>query len=156
MEYKCTDLNVHQTFDCCCQLFLIELLRQSLYKAMIKGIIIGISKGINCAPLLVDLFLCFYAAEFIQRNLSKTTKLQKINPSNLTFMYIDDILSINDPHFTNWIPLIYPKEIEIKETTETASSVLCLEIYFIFNTNCQLYDKRDDFKFAIIHFPHLK
>jgi hypothetical protein len=73
-------------------------MRQSLYKAMIKDIIIGISKGINCAPLLVDLFLYFYAAEFIQRNLSKTTKLQKINPSNLTFMYIDDILSINDPY----------------------------------------------------------
>ena len=69
-------------------------------------------------------------------------------------MYIDDILSINDPHFTNWIPLIYPppKEIEIKETIETASSGLCLEIYFTFNTNCQLYDERDDFKFAIIHF----
>jgi len=29
-------------------------------------------------------------------------------------MYIDDVLSINNPNFANWIPLIYHKELEIE------------------------------------------
>jgi hypothetical protein len=31
--------------------------------------------------------------------------------------------------FVNWIPLKYPEEIEIKETTATASFVSFLDIY---------------------------
>ena len=45
---------------------------------------------------------------------------------------------------------------EINETTETTSSALLLDIYLKFDTNGQLstrlYDKRDDFNFAIINF----
>jgi hypothetical protein len=33
-------------------------------------------------------------------------------------------------NFANWIPLIYPKEIEIKETMEAASSDSFLDIFF--------------------------
>jgi hypothetical protein len=53
------------------------------------------------------------------------------------------------------IPL---NELEIEETSETASSVSFLDIYVKFGTNSQLstrvYDKRDNF-FAIINFPLL-
>jgi len=45
------------------------------------------------------------------------------------------------------------------ETTGTASSASYTDIYPNFSTNGQLsirlYDKRDDFNFAIIHFPHI-
>jgi hypothetical protein len=42
---------------------------------------------------------------------------------NLNFRYIYYVLLINNPDFANWIPLIFPpKKLEIKETTETASS----------------------------------
>jgi hypothetical protein len=48
--------------------------------------------GTNCAPLLADLFLYSYEAEFIQ-------KLEESKPLavalNSTFRYIYDILSIN-------------------------------------------------------------
>jgi uncharacterized protein with PQ loop repeat len=85
-------------------------------------------------------------------------KITEAKSSNLTFVYIDDILSINDPHFTNWIPLIYPQTIEIKETTETASFSSFLDIYLTFDTNGELsycdYDKRN-FNFAIVNFPRL-
>lgn len=44
-------------------------------------------------------------------------------------------------------------------TTETAHSVSFLEIHVTLDTNGQLstrlYDKRGDFTFVIIHFPHL-
>ena len=57
-------------------------------------------------------------------------------------MYIDDDLSINNQNFTNCIPLInihvLPKELEIKETTKTASSASFLDNYFIVCTSFHL------------------
>ena len=107
--------------------------------------------------ILVDLSLYSYEAEFIQNN-DQRQKITEAKSPNLTFVYIDDILSINDPHFTNWIPLIYPQTIEIKETTETASFSSFLDIYLTFDTNGELsycdYDKRN-FNFAIVNFPRL-
>ena len=56
-------------------------------------------------------------------------------------------------------PLIYPPELEIKETTDTASSASFLELYLEFDDSGQLstktYDKRDDFNFKIINFPNM-
>jgi hypothetical protein len=50
---------------------------------------------------------------------------------NFTYRYTDDVLSINNSRFAEFLPLIYPPELEIKETTDTASSAsfldLCLE-----------------------------
>jgi hypothetical protein len=39
-----------------------------------------------------------------------------------TYRYIDDVLSINNSRFPEFLPLIYPPELEVKETTDTASS----------------------------------
>ena len=79
---------------------------------------------------------------------------------NVTFKYIDDVQSNSNPNFTNWIPLISPKNLFlIKETAETVSSASFLDTYLFFYTNGQLftrfYDKNDDFNFAIINCPHL-
>ena len=56
-------------------------------------------------------------------------------------------------------PLIYPPELEIKETTDTASSASFLDLYLEFDHSGQLstkiYDKRDDFNFKIINFPNM-
>jgi hypothetical protein len=55
--------------------------------------------------------------------------------------------------------LIYPPDLEVKETTDTASSASFLDIYFEFDDSGQLsttlYDKRDDFNFKIINFPNM-
>jgi hypothetical protein len=55
--------------------------------------------------------------------------------------------------------LIYPPELEIRETTDTASSASFLDLYLEFDDNGQLstkiYDKRDDFNFKIINFPNM-
>ena len=37
--------------------------------------------------------------------------------------------------FPNWISLIYTKELEVKEMTETASSASVLDIYLKFDSN---------------------
>ena len=36
---------------------------------------------------------------------------------NFTYRYKDDVLSINNPHFENYLGLMYPAEFEIKDTT---------------------------------------
>jgi hypothetical protein len=55
--------------------------------------------------------------------------------------------------------LIYPPELEVKETTVTASSASFLDWYLEFDDSGQLstkfYDKRDDFNFKIINFPNM-
>jgi hypothetical protein len=56
---------------------------------------VGIPMGTNCAPLLADLFLYSYKADFIQVFLKKNEK--KLTRSfNFTFRYIDDVLSLNN------------------------------------------------------------
>ena len=54
--------------------------------------------GTNCAPLLADLFLYSYEAEFIQQ-LLKDGKKNVAKNFNFTFRYIDDVLSINNNDF---------------------------------------------------------
>ena len=81
----------------------------------------------------------------------------RLEPSNFTYRYIDDVLSVNNSRFAELLPLIYPPELEVKETTDTASSASFLELYLEFDDNGQLstkrYNKPDDFNFKIINFP---
>ena len=78
---------------------------------------VGIPMGTNCAPLLADLFLYSYEAEFLQNLLKKQDK--KLAQSfNFTFRYIDDVLSLSNSKFGDYLHLIYPSELEIKDTTE--------------------------------------
>jgi hypothetical protein len=37
---------------------------------------------------------------------------------NFTYRYIDDVSSINNSRFAEFLPLIYPPELEVKETTD--------------------------------------
>jgi hypothetical protein len=87
--------------------------------------VVGISMGTNCAPLLADLFLYSYESEFLQ-NLVKDKKIHEARAFNFT--------------------LIYPPELEIKETTYTASSASFVDLYLEFDDSGQLsttiYDKR--------------
>ena len=83
--------------------------------------IIGIPMGTNRAPLLADIFLYLYEAEFIQSLLSAGRK-RLASQFNFTYRYIDDALSINNPDFENFLGQIYSSELEIKDTTENNTS----------------------------------
>ena len=106
----------------------------------------------NCAPLLADLFLHSYEAEFVQKLLRDNNKKLAVS-FNHTFRYIDDVLSINNNNFHNYVHLIYPDELDIKDTTESDNSASYLDILLNIDSNgrltTSLYDKRDDFDFAI-------
>ena len=65
----------------------------------------GIPMGTISAPLLTDLFLYSYEADFIQGLLKKNENKLSFN---FTFRYIDDVLSLNNSRFGDFVGRIYP------------------------------------------------
>ena len=113
--------------------------------------------GTNCAPLLADLFLYSYEAEFVQKLLSNKQKTRSAS-FNFTFRYIDDVLSINNRSFHDHLHTIQPSELEIKETTETSTPASYLDLLLSMTDgtlSTKLYDKRDDFVFRIVNLPYI-
>ena len=74
-----------------------------------------------------------------------------------TFRYIDDVLSLNNTRFSDFVDCIYP--IEINYTTDTARSAANLDLHLEVDSErrlrTKLYDKRDDFNFPIVKFPFI-
>ena len=66
--------------------------------------------GTNCAPLLANIFMYIYEAEFIESLLS-TGRKRLASRLNFTYRYIDDVLSIYNPDFENYLGRknLYPK-----------------------------------------------
>ena len=75
---------------------------------------------------------------------------------NFTYRYIDDVLSINNKHFENYLGQMYPAEFEIINMTR-ATHLLPNWIYSCLSggTVTSLYGKRDDFNCHITNFPFL-
>ena len=69
--------------------------------------------------LFLNLFVYSYESEFLQK-LVKDKKIHEARAFNFIYRYIDDVLSINNSRFAEFLPLIYPPELEVKETTDTA------------------------------------
>ena len=109
---------------------------------------VGIPMGTNCAPLLADLFLYSYENEFLDK-LIKEGKRKLARRFNLSYRYIDDLISFNNKRFKEFISDIYPKELTISETTESTSVASYLDLLFTRdrskNITTKLYDKRDAF-----------
>ena len=81
---------------------------------------VGIPMETNCAPLLADLFLYSYENEFLDK-LIKEGKRKLARKFNLSYRYIDDLISFNNKRFKELISNIYPKN-SIFETTESILS----------------------------------
>ena len=78
---------------------------------------VGIPMETNRAPLLGDLFLYSYKNELLD-NLIKEGKRKLAKKFNLSYCYIDDLISFNNTRFKEFISDIYPKELTISEATE--------------------------------------
>ena len=91
-----------------------------------------------------------------------------------TFRYIDDLFSVNNVDFGNYISAIYPSELELKDTSTSSTEVCYLDTEthkglnpygFLLDINIKtgdntpfrfsIYDKREDFAFRIVNFPHM-
>ena len=112
----------------------------------------------DCTPLLADLFLYSYENEFLNK-LIKEGKRKIARRFNLSYRYIDDLISFNNKRFKEFISDIYPKELTISETTESTSVASYPDLLFIRdksnNITTKLHDKRDAFGFHIVNFPFM-
>ena len=91
-------------------------------------------------------------------NLSKSGNLALVEKFNNTFRYIDDILSMDNPVFTDNIQLIYPSELQLNKSDTSDLEASFLDLQLKVNTgkiNINVYDKRDDFNFKIVNYPFL-
>ena len=119
---------------------------------------ICIPMGTNCVPLLADLLLYSYESDFINGLLKKNEK-KLARSFNFTFRCIDDVLSLNNSRFGDFVDRIYPIELEIKDTTDTERSASYLDLHLKIDNDgrlrMKLYDKRDGFNFPIVNFPFI-
>ena len=119
---------------------------------------VGIPMGTNCAPLLADLFLYCYENEFSDK-LIKEGKRKLARKFDLSYRYVDNLISFNNKRFKEFISDIYPKELTISETTESTSVASYPDLLFTRdksnNITTKLYDKRDAFGFHIVNFPFM-
>ena len=117
-----------------------------------------VSIPMGTAPSLADLFLYSYENEFLD-NLIKEGKRKLARKFNLSYRYIEDLISFDNKRFKEFISDIYPKELTISETTESTSIASYLDLLFIpdksNNVTTKLCDKRDAFGFHIVNFPFM-
>ena len=69
---------------------------------------VGIPMGTNCAPLLADLFLYSYENEFLDE-LNKEGKRKLASKFNLSYRYIDDLISFNNKNLRSSFLAFTPK-----------------------------------------------
>ena len=105
----------------------------------------------SCALLLADFFLYSYDADFIQGFLKKNEK-KLAWTFNFTFRYIDDVISLNNFRFGDFVDRIYPIELELKYITSADRSASYLDLPLKIDSECRL---RDDFNFFIVNFPFI-
>ena len=71
----------------------------------------------------------------------------------------DDVLSLNNSMFCDFVYRIYPIELEIKDTTNTNRFASYLDLHHEIDSGRwwrnKLYDKRNDFKFPIVNFQFI-
>ena len=118
---------------------------------------IHIPMGTNSAALIADLFVYWYEVRFLQ-SLLKAGKKHLAQQFNFTYRYIDDVLSLKNTNFVEYLEFIYPRELEIKETIETAASSY-LDCYLYIDNGkltTRLYDKRGSCNFPIVNLPFLR
>ena len=96
--------------------------------------------GTNCAPLPADLFHYSHKADFTQEYFKKNEK-KLVRSFNITFHCIDDVFSLNNYTFGDFVDRIYPFELEIKDTTDTARSASYLDIHHGINREDRLKPK---------------
>jgi hypothetical protein len=104
------------------------------------------------------LFLYSHETEFIQGLLKKNGK-KLARSFNFTFHYIDDVLSLNNSRFGDFVDRIYRIELEINDATDTDRSASYLDLHLGIDSEerlrTKLYDKREDFNFSILNFPFI-
>lgn len=90
----------------------------------------------QCVPLLADLIIPDYEARLLMNKDGKVAKA-----FNSSFLYIDYISSLNKSRFGDCLHLSYPKEVEVKGTTDTQVSASYINMYLEIRNDRRLKTK---------------
>ena len=140
---------------------MLEFLIDNIF-AMLCGrlfqLTVGTPMGTKYAPLLSDLFLYSYEADFIHGLLKKNEK-KLARTFNFTFRYIDDVFSLSNSRFGGFVDRIYPIDLEIKDITDTDIAAAYLDLHLEIDSERRLrtkiYDKRDDLNLPVVNFSFI-
>jgi hypothetical protein len=98
------------------------------YHGLVFQQAMGISMGANCEPLLADLFLHVHEAIFRQ-GLLKNDDKKFAQIFNSIICYIDDVPSLNNIRFGDYLHRIYPNELEVHDTIDTQKYVSYIDLH---------------------------
>ena len=130
--------------------------------SMIRRQKLGIPMGTNCAPVLANLYLYVHESEFIDK-LHKTSAA-KARQFHLTFRFIDDLLSLDNPNWDEAITRtadnggLYPDELALSDTSISDEEANFLGMHiksFVTRFQVAVYDKRDTFPFEVRRYPRI-
>ena len=71
---------------------------------------------------------------------------------------MDDILNIDNHYFDYYIPQIYPTELTLVKSNTYDYDAPFLDLRLLLSNgtvSVKIYDKREDFNFSIVNYPHL-
>ena len=120
---------------------------------------IGIPMGIDPAPQMANLYLYCYEYNFMEKLTNENYGVAK--KFNYTRRFIDDLNTLNNDRkleMHNAEGKIYPKEMVLnrENINDEKGTFLDLSEEIIDNKiKIKLYDKREDYNFEIVNYPHL-
>ena len=127
------------------------------FSAKLYRQIVVIPMGINCAPLVADLFLVCYERDFMM-SLSYHKQADVIDAFNITSRYLDDILNNNTVYFANMVSQIYHSGLQLNKANTSDTDAVFLDLHLSISNDIvstKICDKRYDFDFDIVNFPFL-
>ena len=95
---------------------------------------VGIPMGINCAPLVADLFLFSYERDFM-KSLTKEKRYDLIDVFNLTSRYLDDLSNIDNIHFEHMVHRIYPTELQLNKANASYTEAAFLDLNLLIHND---------------------
>ena len=77
---------------------------------------------------------------------------------NSTSSYLDDLLNIDNPYFTQMVSQIYPTELQLNKANPSDTEATFVDLDLTITNgivSTKIDDKRDAFNFEIVNFPLL-
>ena len=84
--------------------------------------------GIDCAPLVSDLFLFCYEKDFMM-SLSDDKRAYIIDTFNTTSIYLDDILNIHNNYFYYMVSQIYSAGLQLHNAINSDTKTTFLDLH---------------------------
>jgi hypothetical protein len=124
---------------------------------------IGIPMGTNPGPVFANLYLYAYESRFID-NIEETQGIKAARTYHLTFRYIDDVLSLDNPGWHAAVSRssdqggIYPSALVLSKTSVTADDANFIGVRVRAEPGrrklrLSVYDKRSSFPFHVRRYP---